>query len=228
MGVKSILLVEGDELLRDALIELLSPQKDFLLIAAKTGETALTQLKEGHFDLLIIEGLLPDIDGHELCYRIRRENLEAPIIMLQGTEAEPNVISSPQAEPNEYITKPFRMGFLIARIQSHLRRLERDDDATYSLGRYKFHPAAKILLEPTENKTIKLTEKETSILKHLLRPPNTLVGRAELLDEVWGYNSGVTTHTLETHVYRLRQKMEQDPSDSQILVTEPGGYRLIS
>lgn len=227
MGVKNILLVESDRLLRDALIELLSVQKDLLLTPAETGETALTKLKEGNFDLLIIEAVLPDIDGRKLCHRMRRENLEAPIIMLLGAETESHTISNPQAEPNEYITKPFRLGLLIARIEFHLRKLERDEDTTYSLGRYKFHPATKRLLEPKENKIIKLTEKETSILKYLFRPPNTLVGRAKLLNEVWGYNSGVTTHTLETHVYRLRQKIEVDPSDAQILVTESGGYRLI-
>ena len=227
MGVKNILIVEGDELLRDTLGELLGLQNDFLITALETGEAAVAKLKEEHFDLLIMEEFLPDIDGRELCHRVRREKVKSPIVMLLGAETEPDPISSAQSEPNEYIAKPFRLGLLVARIQFYLRKLESDEAATYSLGRYKFHPAAKILFEPTENKTIKLTEKETSILKYLLRPPNTLVGRAELLDEVWGYNSGVTTHTLETHVYRLRQKMEQDPSDSQILVTEPGGYRLI-
>ncbi|MAS82122.1 MAG: DNA-binding response regulator [Legionellales bacterium] len=227
MVVKNILLVEGDGLLRDTLGELLGLQKDFLITALGTGEAAVAKLKEENFDLLIMEEFLPDIDGRELCLRVRREKVKSPIVMLLGAETGSDPISSAQSEPNEYIAKPFRIGFLVARIQFYLRKLESDEAATYSLGRYKFHPATKILFEPIENKTIKLTEKETSILKYLLRPPNTLVGRAELLDEVWGYNSGVTTHTLETHVYRLRQKMKQDPSDSQILVTEPGGYRLI-
>ena len=227
MGVKNILLVESDGLLRDTLIELLSLQSDFLITESETGETALNKLKEGHFHLLIIESFLPDMDGFELCHRIRRENVDAPIIVLLGAEIEPPKISNPQAKPNEYITKPFRLSFLITVIQSHLRKLEREEDETYSLGRHKFHPATKILLEPKENKIIKLTEKEASILKYLFCPPNTFVGRARLLNEVWGYDSGVTTHTLETHVYRLRQKIEPDPSDAQILVTESGGYRLI-
>ena len=78
-----------------------------------------------------------------------------------------------------------------------------------------------------KTRKIRLTEKETSILKYLFRAGDAVIGRDELLNEVWGYNSGVTTHTLETHVYRLRQKLEADPSNAQILVTEPGGYRLI-
>lgn len=219
--------MESDGLLQDTLVELLSLQKDLLLTATKTGEKALIKLKEGFFDLLIIDSFLPDIDGRELCRRIRQENVKAPIIMLLGAEAEPDENSSLQAEPNEYITKPFRLDLLLLRIQSQLRKLEKGEDAAYSLGRYKFHPPTKSLLEPKENKIIKLTEKETSILEFLFRAPNTFVGRATLLNEVWGYNSGVTTHTLETHVYRLRRKFELSPSDAQILVTESGGYRLI-
>ena len=227
MVAKNILLVEDDGLLRDTLIDLLGLQKDWFLTASETGEIALTKLKEGQIDLLIIEEFLPDIDGRELCYRLRREKIEAPILMLLSAETKPHVPSNTEAEPNEYIAKPFRLGLLIERIQFHLRKRERDEDAIYSLGRYKFYPATKSLLEPIENKTIRLTEKEASILKYLSQAPNSLVERAKLLNEVWGYNSGVTTHTLETHVYRLRQKIELDPSDAKILVTESGGYRLI-
>jgi DNA-binding response OmpR family regulator len=74
---------------------------------------------------------------------------------------------------------------------------------------------------------VRLTEKETAILKYLYRAGEKTIGRAILLNEVWGYNSGVTTHTLETHVYRLRQKIERDPAKAEILITEPGGYRLV-
>ena len=85
----------------------------------------------------------------------------------------------------------------------------------------------KMLLDQTGKKKIRLTEKETAILKHLYRAGARVIGRDTLLGEVWGYNAGVTTHTLETHVYRLRQKIERDPAHAEILVTETGGYRLI-
>src|SRR3546814_3261473 len=90
-----------------------------------------------------------------------------------------------------------------------------------------FRSSAKLLTHGESKKKVRLTEKETSILKYLYRSGDAVVGRDKLLGEVWGYNAGVTTHTLETHVYRLRQKIEEDPSAAEILVTEPGGYRMV-
>jgi DNA-binding response OmpR family regulator len=99
--------------------------------------------------------------------------------------------------------------------------------AVFTIGPYTFRPSAKMLIHGETQKKVRLTEKETAILKYLYRSGNIVVGRDTLLGEVWGYNAGVTTHTLETHVYRLRQKIEAEPSNAEILVTEPGGYRLV-
>ena len=124
-------------------------------------------------------------------------------------------------------SKPFRLGVLVARLRAHMRQHEQSEDAVFTIGRYSFRPAGKLLLDSQSGEKVRLTEKETAILKFLYRAGAKVVNRETLLSEVWGYNSGVTTHTLETHVYRLRQKMERDPSDAVMLVTEPGGYRLI-
>jgi DNA-binding response OmpR family regulator len=118
------------------------------------------------------------------------------------------------------------MGVLLARLRAHIRQHERSDDAIFTIGPYTFQPSAKLLVDNETNKKVRLTDKETAILKYLYRSGDRVVGRDVLLDEVWGYNAGVTTHTLETHVYRLRQKIERDPSNARILLTEPGGYRL--
>jgi len=226
-GGRNILLVEDDEALRDSLVEQLKLHEEFETHAVSSGGDALTQIKEQHFDLLILDVGLPDMDGRELCRLMRRADVKAPIIMLTGADSEADTILGLDSGANDYITKPFRLGVLLARIRAQLRQHERSEDAIFNLGPYSFRPAAKLLLEPDENKKIRLTEKETSILKYLFRAGDAVIGRDELLNEVWGYNSGVTTHTLETHVYRLRQKLEADPSNAQILVTEPGGYRLI-
>jgi len=116
---------------------------------------------------------------------------------------------------------------LLARLRAHIRQHERSDDAVFTIGPYTFQPSAKLLVNNDDDKKVRLTDKETAILKYLYRAGDRVVGRDVLLDEVWGYNAGVTTHTLETHVYRLRQKIEFDPSNAKILVTEPGGYRLV-
>ncbi len=107
------------------------------------------------------------------------------------------------------------------------RQHELSDDVTFTIGPYHFKPSAKMLVSQATNRRLHLTEKETAILKYLYRTGDKPVPREVLLDEVWGYNAGVTTHTLETHIYRLRQKIEPEPGRTQLLVTEPGGYRLV-
>ena len=224
---KNILLVEDDEALRESLVEQLKLREEFETHAASSGGDALAQTKEQHFDLLILDVGLPDMDGRELCRLMRRADVKAPIIVLISADSDADTILALGSGANDYITKPFRLGVLLARIRAQLRQQDQSEDTIFNLGPYSFRPAAKLLLKPDENKKIRLTEKETSILKYLFRAGDAVIGRDELLNEVWEYNSGVTTHTLETHVYRLRQKMEPDPSNAQILVTEPGGYRLI-
>ena len=128
------------------------------------------------------------MDGRELCRLMRRADVKAPIIMLTGADSEADTILGLDSGANDYITKPFRLGVLLARIRAQLRQHERSEDAIFNLGPYSFRPAAKLLLEPDENKKIRLTEKETSILKYLFRAGDAVIGRDELLNEVWGYN----------------------------------------
>ena len=165
------------------------------------------------------------MDGREVCRLMRRNGVQSPIIMLPG--AGSGTIFDLEAGANDYITKPFRVGALMARLRTYIRQRERRDAAVINIGPYTFQPADKLLLNTAENKKVRLTDKETAILEYLYCAGDRIVGRDVLLNEVWGYNAGVTTHTLETHVYRLRQKIEHDPSNLQILVTGPGGYRLI-
>jgi DNA-binding response OmpR family regulator len=113
----------------------------------------------------------------------------------------------------------------LARVRAQLRQHELSEEAVFPIGPYSFQPAHKVLLDENEKK-IRLTEKETAILKYLYRTGDSVVSREKLLKEVWGYHAEVTTHTLETHIYRLRQKIERDPSNAEILITEKGGYRL--
>jgi DNA-binding response OmpR family regulator len=146
--------------------------------------------------------------------------------MLTGQGSETDTVLGLESGANDYVTKPFKFAVLLARIRAHLRQYEASEDAVFQIGPYTFRPGAKLLTNPKGSK-LKLTEKETAILRYLYRAGQKVVGRDMLLAEVWGYNSNVTTHTLETHIYRLRQKIEADPSNARILVTEPGGYKLM-
>jgi DNA-binding response OmpR family regulator len=148
-----------------------------------------------------------------------------PIIMLTGSSGEDDIVRGLNAGANDYIAKPFRANELLARLQAQLRVFDNSEDAVFTIGPFTFRPAAKALIG-LDKKRMRLTAKEVDIIKFLYRHANQVVSRQTLLDEVWGYNAGVTTHTLETHVYRLRQKIEIDPTNCRLLVTAPGGYRL--
>ncbi|MBT3305110.1 MAG: response regulator transcription factor [Alphaproteobacteria bacterium] len=224
---KRILIVDDDPTLLEMLSEQLQLHEEFLTTGAATASEALEQAKEDYFDVILLDVGLPDMDGREVCRLMRRNGVTSPIIMLTGADTDADTILGLDAGANDYITKPFRLGVLLARLRAHIRQHERSDDAVFTIGPYTFQPSNKLLVNNEDEKKVRLTDKETAILKHLYRSGAKVVSREVLLDEVWGYNASVTTHTLETHVYRLRQKIEADPSNALILITEPGGYRLV-
>ncbi len=224
---KKILIVDDDPELRQSLSERLRLLEEFEVAEADSGGAALEAIKNDHFDAILLDVSMPDMDGREVCRLMRRNGVKVPIVMLTGTDSGADTILGLQAGANDYVTKPFRLGVLLARLRAHMRQHEQSEDAVFTIGRYTFQPSIKVLVNEIEDTKIRLTEKETSILKFLYRAGEKVVSRDVLLNEVWGYNASVTTHTLETHIYRLRQKIERDPSNAELLVTEPGGYRLI-
>jgi DNA-binding response OmpR family regulator len=224
---RKILIVDDDAPLRHSLAEQLQLHEEFLPTEAGTAAEALECAKAHYFDAVLLDVGLPDMDGRELCRLMRRAGVRAPILMITGADGEADTILGLDSGANDYITKPFRMNVLLARLRAQLRQHELSEDAVFTIGPYTFRPSAKMLIDESGRKKVRLTEKETAILKYLYRAGERTIGREILLNEVWGYNSGVTTHTLETHVYRLRQKIERDPTKAEILVTEPGGYRLV-
>ncbi len=226
MTARTILIVDDDNELREALVEQLSLYDEFTTIQADSAANGIGLAKDDHIDLLLMDVGLPDIDGREAVKLLRKNGFKAPIIMLTGHDGDSDTILGLEAGANDYVTKPFKFAVLLARIRAHLRQHEQSEDATFAIGLYSFRPAAKVM-QDDEGGKVRLTEKETSILKFLYRAGEKPVTRDILLHEVWGYNSGVTTHTLETHIYRLRQKIERDPSNAELLVTEAGGYKLV-
>jgi DNA-binding response OmpR family regulator len=224
--LKRLLLIDDDASVRELLAEQLAQETDFAVAAASSAAEGQRIAAEQVIDLVLLDVGLPDADGRDVCKALRAAGFKAPIIMLTAADSEADTILGLESGANDYITKPFRIGVLLARVRAQLRQHELSDDAVFAIGPYKFRPSAKLLNDSERNRRIRLTEKETAILKYLYRIGGRVVGRDVLLNEVWGYNAGVTTHTLETHVYRLRQKIERDPAKAEILITEPGGYRL--
>ena len=225
-SLKRVLLVDDDAMLRTSLAEQLGSEGDYDPVEAGDCAMARKVAQEGLYEFMILDVGLPDGDGRALCREFRLEGVTCPIILLTAKDSDADMIEGLESGANDYVAKPFRFAVLMARIHAHLRSHEQREDAVYRIGPYTFRPSAKLMTEAGGKKKVRLTEKEAAILKFLYRA-GRVIGRGTLLGEVWGYNAAVTTHTLETHVYRLRQKIERDPSHAEILVTEPGGYRLL-
>jgi DNA-binding response OmpR family regulator len=219
-----ILIVDDDEAFRKELAEQLTLHEGLDVQQAGSAREALEIVKSTLFDALVLDVGLPDTDGRDLCRLMRKQGLKAPVIMLTAHDTEADTILGLDSGANDYVAKPVRLGVLMARLRAQLRQFELSDEATFQIGPYSFRPAVKMLT--VGPRKIHLTEKETAILKYLYRVGDRAVSRDVLLGEVWGYNAGVTTHTLETHIYRLRQKIEPKSGETNLILTEPEGYRL--
>ena len=227
MTGKKILLVDDDDVLRESLEERLQLHEEFATTSCATAGGAIEQVKQKYYDVILLDVGLPDMDGCEACRLMRRSGVKSPIIMLSAADSNADTILGLDAGANDYVTKPFELSVLLARLRAQLRRQEQNDSAVLTFGPYALTPTSRFLVDEETNTKVRLTAKETAILVYLYRSGDKFVGRNTLLTEVWGYNAGVTTHTLDTHVYRLRQKIERDPSNPEILITGPGGYRLL-
>ncbi|CAH1657947.1 response regulator transcription factor [Chelatococcus asaccharovorans] len=225
-SARHLLIVDDEQDLRETLAEQLALVEEFTVATAANATEAIAAVTANRIDLVIMDVGLPDKDGRDAVKIMRESGFRAPIIMLTALGGDADTVQGLEAGANDYVVKPFKFAVLLARIRAQLRQHEASEDAVFSIGPYTFRPSAKLLVNARGSK-LKLTEKETAILRFLYRADQKVVGRDTLLAEVWGYNAGVTTHTLETHIYRLRQKIEEDPSDARILVTEAGGYKLI-
>ena len=221
-----LLIVDDDQDLRDTLTEQLALYDEFEILSADTAASAVNQAKGDRIDLAIIDVGLPDMDGREAVKIMRRTGFRSPIIMLTGQASEADTVLGLEAGANDYVVKPFKFAVFLARIRAQLRQYEASEDAVFQIGSYTLRSSAKLLVSEKGSK-LKLTEKETAILRFHFRARQKAVRHDVLLAEVWGYHNRLNTHTLETHIYRLRQKIEDNPSRPRILVTEPDGYRLL-
>ena len=222
---KTILIVDDDEDLRGALAEQLGGEEDLRVVEAADAKAGVAAAAEHRPALILMDVDLPDMDGRDACAALRADGLAAPIIMLTAADLDEDAIRGLDSGADDYVTKPFRYAVLLARIRAQLRSHEQSEHAVYQIGPYTFRPSQKLLTDARQRK-LRLTEKETNILKYLYRAGDKPVPREELLTQVWGYNAEVTTHTLETHIYRLRQKIEPEPGSARLLLTDVGGYRL--
>lgn len=226
--MERILLVDDDAAFRQALAGRLALANRFDVFEAGDASEARSQTQRRLSDLILLDVGLPDMDGRELCRLLRRNGVKCPVIMLTATADDSDIVLGFESGANDYVAKPFKFEVLLARIRCHLRQYQQSKDAVFAIGPYTFRPAAKVLVnaEAPAPRKIPLTDKEVEIIKYLYRASGRAVERETLLSEIWGYSPLVATHTLETHIYRLRRKIEVDPTDPAFLLSAPGGYRL--
>ena len=217
-----ILLIERDIDLREVLCEQFSNTNRFKVFKSSNIPETSKLLSNQTFDVIVVDLHPSGPVSRELSGLICETDLECPVLVITNENDVPAHVFGSDKRISDYIKKPFKFTDLLSRIDF---LFQKRDETTLLIGPYTFQPAMKLLLTES-SKEIRLTEKETSMLLFLYHSKDYVVQRDTLLNEVWGYSTDVTTHTLETHVYRLRQKMKLSPGDTDLLMTEAGGYRL--
>ena len=224
---KKILLVDDDVSLRKALADQLELHEEFETTEVGTAAEAIEVLEGEEFDAIFLDVALPDMDGRDVCRLLRRKEIFTPVIMLTGLDSEADAILGLDSGANDYVTKPFKLGVLLARLRAQMRQHELSEDAAFAVGPYTFKPSARQLHHQERARDISLSDKESAILKHLYRAGDAAVSCDTLYNQIWEHAASLHTHTLQTHIYRLRQKIEENPSNPEIIVSEHGGYRLV-
>ena len=221
-----ILIVDDDNYLRKVLISQLRYEGVVdLEDAAKAGE-AFDKVEQFKPDLILLDIQLPDGNGFDICTKLRGRGFEKPIILLTGQQEDTNIIKSLDTVANDYIAKPIRFGELLALIRVQLRKYKSSDDVSFTAQNIEFQPANKTLTALDSQLIVVLTEKETMILKKLFCIWPEATSKEMLLSELWDHQNMLATHTLETHIYRLRQKIAR-LTDNPIVETTQDGYRLV-
>ena len=223
---KKILLFEPNELIRRTLIEQISLRRDLEVIAIGSFENVAFQLKQSSFDLII----MGTDRGIYTVEALRKLIKDAKInnIILFLVQSEFMDAASPQNKEvkHNFIGKPFRLEYFFKAIFTILAKISNSKDITHKIGPFTFFPLKKFIILG-DDKKVELTEKEVDILKCLISSGEEVVDRDKLLKQVWNYSSDVTTHTLETHIYRLRQKLEIYPSIPRLIISQGGGFRIL-
>jgi len=210
-ATKTILLVDDDDDLRETLAEQLGMHAEFTTIQAPNATEGMKLAEAERIDLILLDVDMPDMDGREACKLMRKNGVHVPIIMLTGQTTDADTILGLESGANDYVNKPFKFSVLLARVRTHLRSFEQSEDATFKIGPYEFRPSMKLLTDENDRK-IRLTEKETNILKFLYRAGGKSVARDKLLEEVWGYNAAVTTHTLACKARQVELHLKKPAS----------------
>jgi len=224
---KILVIEDDDDLLRG--LELNLTRGGYRVVKASRGDTAVDVAIAENPSLIILDVMLPGKTGLDVCRELRHKGLDAPIIMLTAKGEEIDRVLGLEIGADDYVTKPFSVRELLARIRAHLRRQE--SRATGTLARYRFDEIEidfESFRATRSGKPLELTPKEFDILQVLIRNRGKVVTRDRLLNEAWGYTAYPVTRTVDTHVLKLRQKLEADPGRPKRILSIYGeGYKFV-
>ena len=221
-----ILLIDDDDYLRSVLSSQLRNKGVMAFAEASRASEAFDQIDTFKPDLILLDMELPDGNGLDICQRLRAHGFQKPIIMLTGQMDEEDIVKGLDKGASDYIAKPMRFSELFSLVCAQLRQYKASDDVRFVTQKFEFQPNKKTLTCLDTHRVIFLTEKETMMLKKLFQIWPETISKEGLLSEVWGYQNMLATHTLETHIYRLRKKIARF-TEAPLVETTQGGYRLV-
>jgi len=224
-----ILIVEDEAAIRTGLIDVLL-YHGYDVDSAEDGPTGLKKGQSGQYDLILLDVMLPGMDGFEICHRIRENNREQAIIMLTAKTSDEDIIQGLSLGADDYVAKPFSVAQLVLRIQAVLRRAKVSIDQEHIIQLdAQTHIDTRNLDGKKHNETLQFTRREIEILQYLKQHHDRPVPREELLNKVWGYakDLDLETRTVDIHIAKLRRKLEYNPAEPGFLITVRGaGYKL--
>jgi DNA-binding response OmpR family regulator len=222
-----ILLVDDDGVLLESLQQQLL-ESGYQVDIALSATNALRIAKLNRYDAYVLDVSFSDGDGRDICRELRARGEGAPVLLMTALDSAEDEVMGLEAGSNDYIHKPIRFDVFEARLRAHLQHRASSNEEMIKLQGFFFKPFEKRLVYGGTQSSVKLTEKETMILNHLIKARGKTVSREEFLREVWRYQPDTNTHTLETHVYRLRRKISNTGGDPDtFLRTDMGGYRIV-
>lgn len=225
-----ILVVEDEQAIREGLVDVLVFHH-YDVDSAATGPEGLEKALTGKYDLILLDIMLPGMDGYEICDRVRREDREQPIIMLTAKTSDEEIVQGLKLGADDYVPKPFSIQQLVLRIEAVLRRSQVGVASARTLSLAGIEIDTENLSGQRDGEEIPFTKREMEVLGYLAQHSDRPVSREELLVKVWGYakNLDIETRTVDIHIAKIRRKIETDPKAPRNLVTVRGaGYRLVT
>jgi two-component system alkaline phosphatase synthesis response regulator PhoP len=223
-----ILLVEDEESLRESL-KLNLELEDYEVVSADNGKDALKYFYEQHFDLAVLDVMLPEVDGFQICEQIRLTNMDMPVIFLTAKDTATDRISGLKRGADDYITKPFNLEELLLRVNNLIRRTSKSPENTPEVYEFGGNRINFVTYEAEAGgKTFPLTKKEAMLLKLLVDRRNEVVSRQQILQSVWGYDVYPSTRTIDNFILSFRKYFEEDPKNPEYFLSVRGvGYKFV-